>query len=329
MPSRRTRTLAILIVIAIALSVIVWRVVTLSSDETEFVEEGQEEEIAEEATGLLRELTFSTSYVNGVEVSKTGGTIENPSTGDLQNVRIYEPEASEPLPMVTLVPGGSSSGNTFEQTIGQSIREAEVLAAEGFVVVVYDPLGTGESQGELNFQGHYDQDGLALIISEASMRDSVDANNIGIASFSYGVTGATGVLARYPELGVKFYSDWEGPSSRFYTTVGCNSTSLDSGKPNGFSCADEEHWVEREAATFIAETNIEYYWRIQEEEDHVQPNYDHTLEMIDAAVGNIPWVVLNDGAPNAQYTQRTVPTVNARDHFTELVIPHLIQMAAF
>ncbi len=96
-----------------------------------------------------------------------------------------------------------------------------------------------------------------------------------------------------------------------------------------FSCADNDHWSEREAATFIAGANVEYYWRIQQKEDHVQPTYDHTLEMINAAVGNIPWVKLNNGAVNAQYSERTIPTVSSDNYFTELVIPHIIEMAAF
>lgn len=268
---------------------------------------------------------------NNETINFSSGWMINPTTGDKQSVRIYSAiDDGDGLPLVVLVSGGVNDGTEFEKDKG-GVTNAVKLAAEGFVVIVYSPLGLGESEGEMNFQGFDDQDGLAAIVAAGKKLDGVDTGKIGLASFSYGVTGATGVLARYPDLGIKFYSDWEGPSSRSFTSPGCtvNSEKIERTAPGSFSCADDAHWAEREAVKFIPEAHIQYYWRIQQEQDHVQPTYGHTLEMMQGAVGAIPWVKLNDGLVNPQYkTEADLNIVpNEKDVFSAYVIPHLKELA--
>lgn len=265
---------------------------------------------------------------NNKTISFSSGLIKNPATSDKQRVRIYSP-GGENLPLVVLVPGGTSDGTDFEKTKGGA-SEAVKLAAENFVVIVYSPLGTGRGEGEMNYQGFDDQDGLAAIVAAGKKLDGVDQNNIGLASFSYGVTGAAGVLARYPDLKIKFFSDWEGPSSRSFTSVGCrNVAAVKKDTPGAFACDDEDHWFEREAASFIKEANVQYYWRIQQKEDHVQKTYGHTLEMAQAALGNVPWIKVNDGEINAKYNSETeLPIVeNDKDFFEVYALPHIIEMS--
>ena len=265
------------------------------------------------------------------KVSFYSGWIKNPATDDKQSVRIYSvADDGDGLLLVVLVPGGTNDGTDYEATPPNRASNAVQLAAEGFVVIVYSPLGTGESEGTMNYQGFDDQDGLAAIIAAGKKLEGIDTNNISIASFSYGITGATGVLARYPDLNIKFYSDWEGPSSRTFTSVDCRSGATK--KPDSvgsFSCDDSEHWAEREAVNFIKKANLKYYWRIQQEKDHVQKTYGHTLEMMKATVGNIPWVKLNDSEINPEYiTEEDLDIVkNYPDYFGVYVIPHLKEMA--
>ena len=40
----------------------------------------------------------------------------------------------------------------------------------------------------------------------------MDTNNVGVVSFSFGITTAAGCLGRHPELEVKYLIDVEGPS---------------------------------------------------------------------------------------------------------------------
>lgn len=284
---------------------------------------------ADLSSAVFKNMTSGdTAEVNGETIALASGWIENPTTGDRQSVRVYEPNGNN-LPLVVLTPGGTNDGSNFEKQGNNS--DANRLAADGFVVIVYSPLGTGESEGELNYQGFDDQDGLAAIIAAGKKLGGVDPTNIGLASFSYGVTGGTGVLARYPNLEIKFYSDWEGPASRKTTTFGCkaNKQQTKEHTPGSFSCADDGYWLEREASAFIKEATVDFYWRVQQAKDHAQESYEHTLEMMQAATGNISWVKLNDGEVNARYeSEDELPIAeNSRDFFGTYVIPHLVEMA--
>ncbi len=340
-----TKPLAIVMSLAIvllaAVAVFVTYTTFIDRDESESLEQEDEQVQEEEEEEIAEEDEQEAPALFGVEVVgeeldgavvKREAWIENPTTGDRQSVRLYEPSELGPWPMVVLIPGGTGDGSSFERPNidgPDDTSDAVLLAAEGFVVVVYSPLGTGDSDGDVNYQGHDDQDGLAAIIQAVADLPSTDPDNIGLASFSYGVTGAAGVLARYPELGVKYWSDWEGPSSREFTTVGCTGRVSNSISPANLDCDDDEVWSEREAAAFAKTLSVDYYWRIQEEDDHVQSTYGHTLEMVNNAVENenMPWVKLNDGDVNATYVAATVPAVGNANHFVAYAMPHIIAMS--
>ncbi|KKU34359.1 MAG: hypothetical protein UX57_C0004G0072 [Candidatus Uhrbacteria bacterium GW2011_GWE2_46_68] len=309
--------------------------------------ETQVEDIVEETAASVTDLStsrflnlkvVSVSEVSDVSVRMRTGWIENPTRSVRQSVRIHEPMnlESETYPVVIFVPGGWNNGRSFDQGQDGDYSDADYLAAEGVIVITYSPLGTEEDDPEpLDYEGFADQDGLAAIITAAKQLTNVDLEQIGVASFSYGITGAAGVLSRYPDLGVKFLVDWEGPSSREYTTVGCKEhkpmpEGEEDNRLTSISCEDESFWREREAALMIATADIEYYLRVQSIKDHVQSTYGHTLEMVSASVGNIPWVRVNDGAVNATYeTDDDIPTVSeSPSYFTSYGLSFILELIA-
>ena len=243
--------------------------------------------------------------------------VTNPTSGASLLVQVVHPQGytAGRLPALVLIPGGrgDSSGFLKSTPVGS---EAQQLADRGFAVVVFDPDGRGESGGTEDDNGFIHQDGLAEIIRWAATLSEVDASRIGLVSYSYGVTMATGALARYPDLLVLFYLDWEGPANR-NDTGGCDADKL--GHLQGSPCDDEAFWSEREASTFILSIDVPYL-RLQSRVDHVQPDIDHALLLIANATaeeygghGRSPWTRLNDLAPNRVYTAQTPPWLPARD----------------
>lgn len=202
---------------------------------------------------------------------------------------------------MVLVPGGVGAGNTFRLPGAMS----QALANVGIVPVSFDPDGRGESEGDEDYNGHAQQDGLAAVVEFAAALSRIDSQRIGLASFSYGITMASGTLARHQDLPVLFLVDWEGPADRFDTTVECsNSTRIDFN-----SCDDDTYWAQREALTFISEVKIPYQ-RLQSEKDHVQPDVSHAINMINNAVGGgSPWVRLNELLPNESYDLDSPPAM--------------------
>jgi len=275
-------------------------------------------------------IVTKTEEIEGVEIRVRQGWVVNPRTQDRQSIRIHEPTQGKDFPAVILVPGGITDGTNFERTGEGIISEADLLAIEGMVVIVYSPLGTGESYGEMDYQGYQDQDGLAAIIQSTKTLPNVDATRVGLASFSYGITGASGTLSRYEDLGVKFLIDYEGPSSRMSTTFGCrrDTPSGEEIAPADFSCDDEDFWAQREASVFITSANVSYYWRVQKKTDHAQENgYGHTLEMMQSAVGTIPWVKLNDDEVNEIYeTEDDLSFIKDKNFFEGFIIPAILDL---
>ncbi|MBI9043973.1 MAG: hypothetical protein JEZ06_05785 [Anaerolineaceae bacterium] len=225
----------------------------------------------------------------------------NPSSNVLLHVLVLRPENWDgaPLPTLVLVPGGVSSGSKF--TVGKN--EAQQMALQGYTIVVFDPDGRGESAGEEDYNGFIHQDGLAAVVDFITQLPQVDQHRIGMVSYSYGITMASGTLARYPELPVIFLIDWEGPANREDTTTGCTPGS----RINWEDCENQDFWEEREAQTFIENVRIPYQ-RLQNQKDHVQPDLSHALDMINAAVdGEPPWVRLNNYAPDQKYDPLAPP----------------------
>ena len=60
--------------------------------------------------------------------------------------------------------------------------------------------------------GYAGQDAIAKLLEYLQELPEVDKDNVGVATISFGVVGATGALARHPDLRIKYLIDWEGPS---------------------------------------------------------------------------------------------------------------------
>ena len=231
-------------------------------------------------------------------LAPTEAFVENPSSGARLYVQLYRPHQTGIYPSLVLIPGGNGAGS-------QSFRapEAQGYADAGFLTFVFDPDGRGRSSGSENYNGFIQQDGLKAVIEYAASHPQSDGRVV-LVSNSYGVTMATGVLARYPELPVAFYVDWEGPANR-NDTGGCDGQGK--GHLSQFSCTDETFWVEREASTFIQQIQVPYQ-RVQSQQDHVQSDNTHAILLVNNATnsayggaGVSPWTRLNDLAPNQVY----------------------------
>ena len=231
--------------------------------------------------------------------------VTNPASGVSLAVYVSKPaDAGDArLPTVVLVPGGLSDSAQFRTPRG----EAAILAQAGYLVVVFDADGRGQSAGQEDYNGFSHQDGLAAVIEFSASLPHADPQRIALVSYSYGITMASGALARHPDLPVKFLIDWEGPANRD-DTGGCDGAGLGHLKQVA-SCDDEAFWAQREASTFIGQIRVPYQ-RIQSEEDHVQPDNGHAILMINNAVaGGVPWVRLNDLPPNQMYDPSNPPAM--------------------
>ncbi len=52
------------------------------------------------------------------------------------------------------------------------------------------------------------------------------------------------------------------------------------------------------------------YQRVQSEQDHVQPNNNHAIDIVNAAVASgVPWVRLNEYPPNQTYDVNNPPAM--------------------
>ncbi len=229
--------------------------------------------------------------------------VTNPTTGVELFVYVTTPDVANTVmfPAVVLVPGGVGDSAGFRRPGAM----ADVLAEDGYVTVVFDPDGRGKSEGEEDYNGHAQQDGLAAVIQFAADLPQVDSDRLGLVSYSYGVTMASGALARYPDLPILFYIDWEGPADRFDTTSDCTPNTRIDFAP----CDDDAFWSQREALKFISSGQVPYQ-RLQTEDDHVQPDVDHAINMVYAALqGDPPWVRLNDLPSNESYDNDHPPAM--------------------
>jgi pimeloyl-ACP methyl ester carboxylesterase len=228
--------------------------------------------------------------------------------------------ADEPLATLVLIPGGLGSSRDF---MGQA-RNVDGLVEAGFTVVLLDLDGRGISGGEEDYGGHIHQDGLAEVIRAAAAHPSVDPARIGVASVSYGITTASGALARHADLGVMFLIDWEGPANRD-DTGGCGGDEI--GWLNReISCDDEAYWSEREPSTSMRAVPVPYL-RLQSERDHVQPDNSHAVILVNAATeGASPWTRLNDLEPNMLYDPDSPPLMLAEGLDRDLM--QLLETAA-
>jgi len=234
-------------------------------------------------------------------------TVINPtSEAELSTYLLLPNTGAEQYKTVVLVPGGVGSGTgDFSASRINDFIEAETIT------VYFDIDGRGESTGEEDFNGYIGQDGLYAISEEVANFKSVNTENMGLISYSYGLVMASGMLARYAdEQPFQWYMDWEGPSNREYVTVGCPDIEDVNSKASGaakHTCDDDEYWSEREATTFLAEITIPYQ-RVQGVKDHVQASNEHAIDAINAATeGLSPWTRINLEEENMSYSYENPP----------------------
>jgi len=227
--------------------------------------------------------------------------VTNPTSGAKLYVQVFYPNdwnETGTLPTLVLMPGGIAASDP---------QKAARLSGQGFLVIIFDADGRGKSEGTEDYNGYITQDGLAAVITAATSLPGLDTARYGLVSYSYGVTAASGALSRYPDLPIDFYIDWEGPVDRNYTTTGC-----DQPRAEGIQwqpCSDNDWWSEREAVTFIGSVRVPYQ-RVQSQSDHVQPNNNHAIDILNAAVaGGVPWVRLNEYPPNQTYDVNNPPAM--------------------
>ena len=228
----------------------------------------------------------------------TTHSVMNPTTNAKLNIQVFSPQdTNKKYPALVLVPGGIGGSTGV-------INEATQISNAGIVAVIFDADGRGKSTGQEDYNGFKQQDGLTAVVRFAATLSQVDPKQIGMATFSYGITMGSGALARYPDVPIKFLIDWEGPANRNYTS-GCRTDS--NPKIQWQPCTDNAWWVEREAVNFIGKLRVPYQ-RIQSEKDHVQPNNNHAIDMINAAIqGGVPYVRLNNLAPSQKYDIKNPP----------------------
>lgn len=239
--------------------------------------------------------------------------VVNPTSAARLWVRVFYPEnwnGTQELPALVLMPGG----------IGRAEPEkAAHLASQGYIVIIFDADGRGRSEGTEDYNGYVTQDGLAAVITAAATLPGLDLDQYGLVSFSYGVTAAAGVLARHPSLPIDFFIDWEGPVNRQYTTTGCTGISHNI---DWQPCTDDTWWAEREALQFIGSVQVPYQ-RIQSENDHVQMNNNHAIDIVNAAVaGDVPWARLNEYPPGLTYDINDPPVMlpDEQDKHLETIV---------
>jgi pimeloyl-ACP methyl ester carboxylesterase len=205
--------------------------------------------------------------------------------------------------LLVLVPGGVSAGSLSFGVSGIADR----FARRGYTVVSFDPDGRGSSGGEEAYGGFVHQDGLAAVVETAAALPTTDPERVALVSFSLGGVMAAGTLARYPELPIRLYVDWEGPALRQHARriLATQEVALAADHPGMLD--DEAWWAEREAAHFISQTVVPYQ-RVQSSPDHAQSHLDHARSMVRGATavvyggeGRAGWTRLNGNEKNRLY----------------------------
>lgn len=243
--------------------------------------------------------------------------IKNPTSNAWLSVYTYQKDNLEShSPAIILIPGGLHDKKDLIKN-GEDSSFAVTLAKEGYVSLIFDADGRGDSEGTEDYNGYITQDGLYEMYRFLSSYDNVDKNKIGIISYSYGIVIASGMLGRYqPHL--PFYIEWEGPVNRFFVTVGCEATAGTKATKEGVTCDDEDYWTEREALRFVPYFNVDRLYIVQTEKDHVQPSHRHSLQINNLAIQYLPWVRVNgqENNVNEEYTIDNFPTIPEKDEPT-------------
>jgi len=242
----------------------------------------------------------------GYEVEIVEGYLVETDEGHRLYVRIFKPVGDGPFAAVVFVPGGLG----FPIRGPASLEERDIGCAEyGIVEVYFNAPGRGpepyHSEGVGDRNGPRDQDALRCVVEYVKSLDYVDPDNVGILSFSFGITMAAGCVGRYPDL-VKFYIDGEGPS---HSVLACcdylgaahradTHDHLFGHYSAGFdpSPGNVAWWAEREAFRFIGNFSGAYL-RLQGQRGHMQPEIsdDYPAKLMNnlAVLGKPWWARIN------------------------------------
>ena len=182
------------------------------------------------------------------------------------------------------------------------------LLENGYAVITFNPEGRGSgqpgdltSEGSEDYNGHIHQDDLKSVIESAQAFSFVDPKRLGVVSLSFGISIASGCLARYADdpavRNIRFLIDVEGPSDSYvimadpwllddvsendktqslyelfhmYSLHYDNCTYLHMSPSSPEAVSDTAWWSEREALQYIGAVKVPYL-RLQAEWDHFQP----------------------------------------------------------
>ncbi len=269
-------------------------------------------------------VTSEITDVDGVSVIRTDYFVTNPTSGAQLDVSIYAPTdatSTNKYPGLIMVPGGTGSKEDFTKKPYDprvSYTAPEKFAASGFVVLIFSADGRGSSTGIEDYNGYVQQDGLYELYRFLKEQDDVESDNIGFASFSYGVAMISGMLGRY-QPDAKYFIEWEGPVNRYWVSMSCSGSGA---VQSGITCDDESYWQEREAMRFVPYFPVDYFLIVQREDDHAQPTFAHSVEMNNWAIQYLDWVRVNgrENGINQEYTLETLPvltTTSYMDHVLE------------
>lgn len=276
-----------------------------------------------ELDNLFRELDRIEKRVQSpLPVPKTTGTktgvasrdlsVINPASGANLWAKLYypsQPAVSGKYPAVIYITGALGYGS--DPLVG---RAAEIIAAGGFAVGIFDPDGRGKSGGKEDWNGPVQQEGLHAFIQAVSGQDIVDRRNMGLVSLSYGIALAAGALGRHPDdSGIQYLIDVEGPSDRFSITLNDSPAAL--AVFNNHRTTETEWWREREPLRWVARIKAAYL-RVQNERDHTQSQNKHAVDLINAATntayggqGQSAWTRVNgaENGANRTYSETDAP----------------------
>jgi hypothetical protein len=231
--------------------------------------------------------------------------------GNQVYTRIVQPAPAiypgQRFPALIAIPGGTGAGAPLADNPGY-----RGLAADGFIVVAFNPEGRGtgapgnlQSEGTDECNGFVHQDDLKAVVEHVAGLSNVDAFNIGVETSSFGIAIGGGALGRYPSLPVAYLVDQEGPHDNrvitFYDVGDEKAVCGHWGTVTDPSPENVAFWVEREAVRYI-DAYPGRYLRMQAEIDHAQgPGYfRHAIEMVNAATkpeycgsGSALWTRMN------------------------------------
>lgn len=268
----------------------------------------EKEEITEDIEYTLED--SQVYVVEDKELIKENYFIINPSSGNKWEVEVYKLNDDSIHPGVIITPGGTGdiAHNYKKFSNLEDYTFVEKYASEGFVALVFSAEGRGNSEGEEDYNGYIDQDGLYQLYRFLKERKDVNPEKIGFISLSYGVAMDSGMLGRY-QVPAAFYIEWEGPVDRYYVSVGCKGGVV----KEEVTCSDEDYWNEREAIKFVQDFKVSKFQIVQTFDDHAQPTVQHSVDINNLAIQYLDYVRVNDGEINQEYDVNTMPTIDDKE----------------